>query len=210
LPLAEIFYMQGTNGRYDSKLRKTLKYKLGLLSSCSSRTITNLHFAHVPRVILTTSTDIMLRQTLLRRAAAPSRFFNLQTPSVLSSVPFCRRITTSTDSSPSTPPPTSPADLPAFTSTQSTPAARPPYLVSRTPSLFLPVYQDTKRGGNKKLTVLKKIEGDVRALKEDLKTELKLEDGQIKINHVTGHIEIVVSNFLSQAKSRKRSSWAGQ
>ncbi|OIW26597.1 hypothetical protein CONLIGDRAFT_716855 [Coniochaeta ligniaria NRRL 30616] len=134
----------------------------------------------------------MLRQTLLRRAAAPSRFLNLQTPSVLSSLPLCRRITTSSDSSRPTPPPSSPADLPAFTSTpDSNPAARPPYLVSRTPSLFLPVYQDTKRGGNKKLTVLKKIEGDARALKEALKAELKLEDGQIKINHVTGHIEIV-------------------
>lgn len=139
----------------------------------------------------------MLRQTLLRRAVTPSRFLNLQTPSVLSSAPLCRRITTSSDSPSSTPPPSSPADLPAYTSTtQSTPTSRPPYLVSRTPSLFLPVYQDTKRGGNKKLTVLKKIEGDVRALKDALKTELKLEDGHIKINHVTGHIEIAVSTPL--------------
>ncbi len=55
------------------------------------------------------------------------------------------------------------------------------------------MYQDTKRGGNKKLTVLKKIEGDARRLKEDLRAELRLEDGQIKINHVTRHIEIAVS-----------------
>jgi len=55
------------------------------------------------------------------------------------------------------------------------------------------VYQDTKRGGNKKLTILKKIDGDVRRLKEDLKAELKIEDGRIRINHVTRHIEIDVS-----------------
>jgi large subunit ribosomal protein L49 len=74
--------------------------------------------------------------------------------------------------------------------------------VSRTPSLFLPVYQDTKRGGNKKLTILKKIEGDARALKSELKAALKLEDGHIKINHVTGHIEISVSQHCYFATQR--------
>ncbi|KAB5536328.1 mitochondrial large subunit ribosomal protein-domain-containing protein [Coniochaeta sp. 2T2.1] len=131
----------------------------------------------------------MLRQSLLRRAAAVSRPFTIQTAYTLPS--FCRRLATS----PSTFPSSIPADLPPTSSSQSatasSPASRPPYLVSRTPSLFLPVYQDTKRGGNKKLTILKKIQGDARVLKEDLRTELGLEEGQIRINHVTGHIEIV-------------------
>lgn len=133
----------------------------------------------------------MLRQTLLRHLASPTRFLP-QTSSPLSQI---RRTLSTT---PPTPPPSSPADLPASTSIsaqqqQRTPPTGLPYLISRTPSLFLPVYQDTKRGGNKKLTILKKIEGDARVLKEALRGELKLEDGQIKINHVTGHIEIVVS-----------------
>lgn len=55
------------------------------------------------------------------------------------------------------------------------------------------MYQLAKRGGNMKFTILKKIEGDIRALKSELKTELALEDKQIKINHVTGHLEISVS-----------------
>lgn len=147
----------------------------------------------------------MLRQTLLRRTATPSRLLTLQkTPSALPSV---RRIATTADpssSSPSTPPLSSaqpPSASPAV-------AARPPppraaYLVSRTPSLNLPVYNDSKRGGNKKLTILKKIEGDARALKEALRTELGLEEGQIKINHVTGHIEIAVSTYpLLRAEER--------
>ena len=134
----------------------------------------------------------MLRQSLLRRAAVAFRPFSIQIASPLA--PFCRQLTTS----PSTPQYSVPADLPPTSSSQPTaatsPASRTPYLVSRTPSLFLPVYQDTKRGGNKKLTVLKKIQGDARVLKEDLRMELGLEEGQIRINHVTGHIEIVVSN----------------
>lgn len=142
----------------------------------------------------------MLGQTLLRRTATASRLLTLQkTPSALPSI---RRITTTPDSSsssPSTAPPSSPAGL-ASSPHPSTPAAatRPPrpYLVSRTPSLNLPVYNDSKRGGNKKLTILKKIEGDARALKDALRTELGLEEGQIKINHVTGHIEIAVSIYL--------------
>ncbi|KAB5542591.1 putative mitochondrial large ribosomal subunit L49 [Coniochaeta sp. 2T2.1] len=144
----------------------------------------------------------MLRQSLLRRAAAVSRPFTIQTAYPLP--PFCRRLATSASTFPSS----IPADLPTASSSQSatatSPASRPPYLVSRTPSLFLPVYQDTKRGGNKKLTVLKKVQGDARVLKEDLRTELGLEEGQIRINHVTGHIEIVgfrkddVVNYLTK------------
>ncbi|KAJ9158009.1 hypothetical protein NKR19_g3749 [Coniochaeta hoffmannii] len=146
----------------------------------------------------------MLRQTFLRRAA-PMRLLNLQTSPAFS-VPLCRRLTTSPSSSPdSSSSSTSPPPLSATPTPETAPASsRPPYLVSRTPSLNLPVYTETKRGGNKKLTVLKKIEGDARALKEALRAELKLEDGQIRINHVTGHIEIAgfrkedVASFLAK------------
>lgn len=43
-----------------------------------------------------------------------------------------------------------------------------------------------------KFTLVKKIEGDVRGLKSQLKADLGLEDKKIRINHVTGHIEISV------------------
>jgi large subunit ribosomal protein L49 len=138
----------------------------------------------------------MLRQTLLRRGA-PSRLLilQLQTPGVFPSI---RRITTAADSSASSPSTSIPRPPPAASSSSATSTSqpttpRPPYLVTRTPSLNLPIYTDTKRGGNKKLTILKKIDGDARALKEALRSELRLEEGKIRINHVTGHIEIAVS-----------------
>jgi hypothetical protein len=43
-----------------------------------------------------------------------------------------------------------------------------------------------------KFTIVKKIEGDIRGFKADLKSALRLEDKQIRINHVTGHLEISV------------------
>lgn len=43
-----------------------------------------------------------------------------------------------------------------------------------------------------KFTLVKKIEGDVRGLKSRLRADLGLDDKKIKINHVTGHIEISV------------------
>jgi large subunit ribosomal protein L49 len=149
----------------------------------------------------------MLRPTLFPRAAAPSRLLlQLAAPTTtLRSVPFCRRITTETTSqSTSSASPSTPVLTPSETSipAPAEPAPRPAFLVSRTPSQQLPVYQLAKRGGNMKFTILKKIEGDIRALKSELKSELALEDKQIKINHVTGHLEISVRNSYTRKKAR--------
>jgi large subunit ribosomal protein L49 len=68
-----------------------------------------------------------------------------------------------------------------------------PYRVNRTPSRKLPVYTETKRGGNLKLTKLRKIEGDINTLRLHLKEALRLDEKQIVINRQTNHIVITVS-----------------
>jgi len=84
--------------------------------------------------------------------------------------------TTSTASSPLTPPPPPP----------SRPAK--PYYVTKTPSNLYPVYTMKKRGGNMKLTKLRRIEGDVAALRRDLQEALGMEDKEVVINQLTRHI----------------------
>lgn len=56
----------------------------------------------------------------------------------------------------------------------------------------LPVYKYTKAGGNLKLTRLRKIDGDLQALRRDLMEAMKLEEKECRINPLTGHIFIKV------------------
>lgn len=141
----------------------------------------------------------MLRQTLhLSQAVMPSR--SLQVLTTTRSLALYRSITTTTTTSSTTSSEPSSgistihltsASFRPITTAESAPAAnQPQYLVSRTPAQNLPIYLRAKRGGNLKSTVLKKIEGDVGQLKADMIAVLGLEDKQIKINHVTRHIEI--------------------
>jgi large subunit ribosomal protein L49 len=79
------------------------------------------------------------------------------------------------------------------------------YRVSRTPSAQLPIYLLAKRGGNLKQTRVKKIEGNIAQLREDLKVALGIEeDREIQVNHLTRHIIVKVclnaGCFLSQGK----------
>jgi large subunit ribosomal protein L49 len=69
------------------------------------------------------------------------------------------------------------------TSSQSSPSPRLssiprplPYAISRTPSQQLPIYQLSKSGGNKHLTRIRKIEGDLSQLKTDIRAALGVED----------------------------------
>ncbi|KAK5657532.1 hypothetical protein OQA88_3105 [Cercophora sp. LCS_1] len=83
----------------------------------------------------------------------------------------------------------------AATAAQTTPpAAKPrakgPYIVSRTPSLQFPVYHLAKSGGNRKLTVLKKVEGDKRTLSRILAKDLGLKEEDVRVKVPTGHIEV--------------------
>ncbi|KAI0862180.1 mitochondrial large subunit ribosomal protein-domain-containing protein [Xylaria cubensis] len=93
---------------------------------------------------------------------------------------------------------------PATIPTPATPDAprQLPYFVGRNNLNNLSVYHKKKRGGNLKITLLKNAEGDLQALKQDIKDALQLQDGDISINGVTRHIVIrghkhdEVLNFL--------------
>ena len=115
-------------------------------------------------------------QTLLR-TAAPARQLALR-PAV------CLRTLTTASRS---------AATATTTEAAAPPPVKRPYLVERTPSQKLPVYQLTKRGGNYKLTIVKKIEGDKQALKRDIAQELGLGLEDVRVKTVTGHIEMKVS-----------------
>lgn len=67
-----------------------------------------------------------------------------------------------------------------------------PYHIHRTPSQQLPVYKSEKRGGTLKQTRVRKIEGDVRALRGDLMEAMGLGEAEVKINSLTGHVLVKV------------------
>ncbi|KAI1440340.1 mitochondrial large subunit ribosomal protein-domain-containing protein [Annulohypoxylon stygium] len=65
-----------------------------------------------------------------------------------------------------------------------------PYFVGRNSLNSFSVYHKSKRGGNLKLTLLKRGEGDLMALKQDIKEALQLPRGDVTLNSVTRHIVI--------------------
>lgn len=77
-----------------------------------------------------------------------------------------------------------------FSST-ATPVSKP-YLISLTASNSFPVYRDDKAAGSSKRTVIKKIEGDRKALITDVSAALKVPKENFRINPVTQHVEIKV------------------
>ncbi|KAI1407936.1 mitochondrial large subunit ribosomal protein-domain-containing protein [Hypoxylon sp. FL1857] len=88
-------------------------------------------------------------------------------------------------------PPSSPEPASSSTTeTQPQEKRQLPYYVGKNNLFNFGVYHKTKRGGNLKLTLLKNIEGDLHALKRDLKASLQLNDGEVSVNSVTRHIEI--------------------
>lgn len=66
------------------------------------------------------------------------------------------------------------------------------YHVHRTASQQLPVYHLAKRGGNLHQTRVRKIDGDIKALKDDLQRALSIKEEHIVINQLTRHIIIKV------------------
>ena len=69
-----------------------------------------------------------------------------------------------------------------------------PYFVSRTASNELPVYSDFKRGGNLKLTLVRKVSGEVGvlrdALREVLKASVGLDKDRVVVNERTRQVVI--------------------
>ncbi|KAE9369580.1 hypothetical protein N431DRAFT_413728 [Stipitochalara longipes BDJ] len=85
-----------------------------------------------------------------------------------------------------------------------TPTSPKPYRVSLTPSKNYPIYTLAKRGGNMKLTKLRRIEGDVNALRNDLRQALGMDEKEVTINQLTRHIIVKghkkpeIENFLKE------------
>ncbi|GAM83242.1 hypothetical protein ANO11243_012280 [Dothideomycetidae sp. 11243] len=77
-----------------------------------------------------------------------------------------------------------------------------PYYVTRTPSNELPVYNLAKAGGNKPLTRIRKIDGDIEALREALQHHFQLKRDECTVNHLTrqvlvkGHVRREIEAFL--------------
>lgn len=90
-------------------------------------------------------------------------------------------------------------DIDNATASTSTPQPAPSALpqlrfhVGRTSSNQLPVYQDSKRGGNLHQTLIRKISGDARVLREDIREHLGLQEKDVVVNPVTGHVVVKVS-----------------
>ncbi|KAL9136270.1 MAG: hypothetical protein Q9175_002527 [Cornicularia normoerica] len=91
--------------------------------------------------------------------------------------------------------PTTTRTSPAIkSSAQIDPTALPslPYHVHRTASLNLPIYHLAKRGGNLHQTRIRKIEGNVEKLREEIVATFALREEAVVINRLTGHIIIKV------------------
>lgn len=52
----------------------------------------------------------------------------------------------------------------------------------------MPVYTDKKRGGNLRLTTVRKITGDLHALREELQMWLSKKEQDVTVNTLTGHV----------------------
>ncbi|THZ41353.1 hypothetical protein D6C87_05792 [Aureobasidium pullulans] len=83
-----------------------------------------------------------------------------------------------------------PATLETPTLPESEIAPNLPYFVTRTPSNELPIYTLRKRGGNMRLTRVKKIDGKIDVLRDALQMELGVPDAECVINRLTNHVMI--------------------
>ena len=70
------------------------------------------------------------------------------------------------------------------------------YHVHRTASRQLPVYHLAKRGGNLHQTRIRKIDGSINDLRNELQVALGLKEEHIVINQITRHIIIKVAYVL--------------
>ncbi|KAF1973576.1 hypothetical protein BU23DRAFT_464401, partial [Bimuria novae-zelandiae CBS 107.79] len=78
----------------------------------------------------------------------------------------------------------------------------PKYHVARSSTRNLPIYSDYKRGGNLHLTTVRKITGDLSALRDELRVFLNKKNEDVKINSLTqqvivkGHHVPQITQFL--------------
>ena len=57
------------------------------------------------------------------------------------------------------------------------------------------MYQLAKRGGNKKITNIKKVEGDRASFRTGLAQLLGIEEKTVLVNNLTGHVVVPVSGL---------------
>ncbi|KAH9879814.1 hypothetical protein J1614_001838 [Plenodomus biglobosus] len=76
------------------------------------------------------------------------------------------------------------------TQPQPIPRTRPKYHVERSKTRNLPIYTDFKRGGNLHITMIRKVTGDLFALRDELRVVLCKKDEDVTINPLTSHIVI--------------------
>lgn len=72
-----------------------------------------------------------------------------------------------------------------------------PYFVHRTKSNNFPVYQRAARGGNLRQTLVRKVEGDIKALRDQLQQELNLDPKDVTINMLTKQVIVKVGRERS-------------
>ncbi|KAI0160100.1 mitochondrial large subunit ribosomal protein-domain-containing protein [Xylariaceae sp. FL1272] len=87
-----------------------------------------------------------------------------------------------------TEPPTHDTTAPATKETNPTDGL--PYFVARNSLMNFSVYDRSVAGGNKHITVIKRVEGNLRAFKEDLVEALELDPKIVRINSTNNHIHI--------------------
>ncbi|KAH7382891.1 mitochondrial large subunit ribosomal protein-domain-containing protein [Cadophora sp. MPI-SDFR-AT-0126] len=157
-----------------------------------------------------------LRPMSLPRPSTLHKYLKLTRPALSQSTTLRKASTTTTSASTSSSPLTTPltpststqtrTQTPTSSATSSSSPARPPpskpYRLIRTPSNKLPIYLLWKRGGNKKLTRVRKIEGDVNVLKTDLQVALGVKEGDVTVNQlarqviVKGHMKPQIEQFF--------------
>lgn len=136
----------------------------------------------------------MIRQISLRAAVAAPRRLLLAPGPRPSSFTTTRLLSTETTTTAqaATLPPASPARP---TSASIPPPTKPrqlTYLVERTASNNVSVYNEKRSGGTRKETVIKHIVGNIQDLKKDIIAEMKFKKDDVNINPVTNHIKIKV------------------
>jgi len=62
-----------------------------------------------------------------------------------------------------------------------------PYFVSRTENNNLPVYQEYKEGGNKIQVRIRRVEGNLKFLKNQIEEAFQMKGG-VRINPLAGHV----------------------
>ncbi|KAK3348776.1 mitochondrial large subunit ribosomal protein-domain-containing protein [Lasiosphaeria hispida] len=133
---------------------------------------------------------MLSRTALLLRGQSPFVIARLQAQARGMSQAAAAAATQSTPTAQATltPIPQNPSSTAAPAARTGVPKGR--YHVGRTPSNQLPVYELAKRGGNFKLTHIKKVEGDKAAFKEMLARDLGLDIKAVTLKVPTGHVEV--------------------